>query len=401
MIRLKNMFGAAALLALLPGCLIVSGGDDDDSTPTPTATDTPGPPLAGAVYSDVYITGAFNNRVVVDGDTAYVVASGDNRVEMVDLTTCTSRSDSCEQTATAVFPQFSNPWNVAIDAANDTLYSSLLFGGAGDGSVQPASATDGTLGTEITGGGADFDAPQGMAIANGKLYVGNTAISCDMNGCTWGDAFVTVIDLTTETVSGTIGPLPFKNPFGVQVFGGKVWVVCTGEFDASYQPASDGGLVVIDPDTDTIDGQVTIGVAAPGPSMAIVGNTAYLPTSRGPEVFKVNLDTKTVIRGPQNPIVVTDDDTTFTSWAEAGPDGMIYVASFNQDRVWILDPVDDTLVDVNPATTPVDAFVVGPGGDTPTGPLALGSWTDAAGADHILVLQTLSNSMSDITLTGN
>lgn len=388
------LLGATCLVIMMTtvtGCLIVTG-DDDDSSPTPTSSPSG---TLGTVEDDVYVTGAFNNRVAVSGDTAYVVASGDNRVEIVDLTTCSSSPGSCQSTGSAVFAQFSNPWNVHVDAANDTIYTSLLFGGSGSGSLHPANATDGTLGTEIVGGGTDFAAPQGVVVANDKVYVSNTALSCDMNGCSWGDAFVTVID--SGAVDSVIGPLPFKNPFGMHVFGGKVWVVCTGEFDENYQPASDGGLVSIDPVTDTIDGQVTIGIGAPGPNLAVVGNVAYLATSRAGELFKVNLDTQTVIYGPQNPIVLSEEPT-FTSFVEVGPDGNVYAASFNEDLVYVLDPATDELVDVAPSTPAVDAYVVGPGGATPAGPVALGSWVDAEGHGYVLVLSTLANSMSRIAL---
>jgi hypothetical protein len=346
------------------------------------------------VTRDTYVTGAYNNRVRVSGDMAYIVASGDNRVELVDLTTCTSHSGSCENDGFAIFDVGSNPWDITVSGG--MLYTSMLFGGAGfNGAVGVASASDWTFGELVEGNTMELDDPQGVAVIGDKLYVGNTVLDWDGMNLTWGDAFVTVYNLPGYTKEATI-PLPYKNPFDMTVFGGKLIVTCTGSFGADYLPDSDGGLVFIDPATDTVEGQVTLGLTSPGPNIAVVGNLGYLASAQGPHLLKVNLDTKTVLRGELNPIELPA--TGFTSYAVPLPGGLVAASSFLDDGVYLVDSTTDEVVDVDPATAEVDPFRVGPGGETPAGPQAMDTWTDGQGRTHILVIGTLANSMSDIVL---
>lgn len=102
--------------------------------------------------------------------------------------------------------------------------------------------------------------PEGMCIVGNKLYVAN----CGGYGL---DSTVSVIDLTTnlETKKIKVGDAPVA----VQVdVNGKVWVLCRGSYGVDFMSSDDdteGKFVKIDPATDNILTNVTIGVKGDHP----------------------------------------------------------------------------------------------------------------------------------------
>lgn len=131
--------------------------------------------------------------------------------------------------------------------------------------------------------------PEGMCIVGNKLYVAN----CGGYGL---DSTISVIDLTTKTEIKKIvvGDAP------VAVFAdvnGKVWVLCRGSYGIDFMSSDDdteGKFVKIDPSTDNILTNITIGVKGDHPDkikMNATKNTMYYLSSYNflSGVYKFNI----------------------------------------------------------------------------------------------------------------
>lgn len=209
-----------------------------------------------------------------------------------------------------------------------------LGGGSGDAAV---------------GGEAAFSAPEGLAVAGDYLVVANSAFGYDGGDLVFGTGFATVVDRRDRRVVNRI-PMPAKNPQAVAVDDRRAWVLCSGRtaFDgARVRPETDGALAGIP--LDTLDAAtepdvvVTIPLDASTPlvgypsSLAIIDDRAWIGSGTAAALFVIDLTTGTLVRGPENPILLGNAADQDTMVVAPGPARRLIVASFNRDRVWVLD----------------------------------------------------------------
>lgn len=245
-----------------------------------------------------------------------------------------------------------------------------------------------------------FAAPEGLAVAGDFLVVANSHYGYDANGIYYGAGFVTIVDRIGRTVANRI-PLPARNPQVVQTADDRVWVLCSGvtTFDGeNVLPLSDGALVGISVDrlADAMEPDVVIPIGrnAAHPlvgypsSLVLTGGRAWIASGTVAAAFVVDLDLETLVRGPDDPVVLGDLDVQDTMSLSPGPDGRLLAGSFNRDRVFVLDPTTATPIDDMTFEVGVDGMM--------DGVLSL-AWRDGS-QPNVFVLLGLANRVAAATL---
>ncbi|MFQ6041642.1 MAG: hypothetical protein ACE5PV_12355 [Candidatus Poribacteria bacterium] len=208
--------------------------------------------------SDVSIPiGKWPADIKIRGDFAYVVNTGDNNAQVIDLASNTTAGmiDIGDGTA---------PEKIAF-ASDTKAYVSSNW----TQSVKVVDLSSQTVINSIDVGVA----PWGVAFANGKVYVCNTGVVYGEE-TTYGQGTVSVIDAATDSVLKTVDVE--TNPTDVVVDDkGEVLVLCTG----NYADIT-GKLVVIDSLTDSVITAVDLGVAPSGITVTKDG-MAYITSPVG------------------------------------------------------------------------------------------------------------------------
>ncbi|MBM3237287.1 YncE family protein [Candidatus Poribacteria bacterium] len=195
-----------------------------------------------AFLSDVSIpSGKWPADIKIRGDFAYVVNTGDNNVQIIDLASNTTAGmiDIGDGTA---------PEKIAF-ASDTKAYVSSNW----TQSVKVVDLSSKTVVKSINVGVA----PWGVAFANGKVYVCNTGVVYG-DVTTYGQGTVSVIDTATDNVLKTINVE--TNPTDVVAdSNGNVLVLCTG----NYADIT-GKIVVIDSQTDSAGAPVDLSTTPSG-----------------------------------------------------------------------------------------------------------------------------------------
>jgi len=228
---------------------------------------------AKTIKNDVLPIGKYPNDIKVHGGFLYVVNSGDNNVQIIDTN---------NNTDVGIIDIGDNTMPEKIAFASDTkaYVSSNLTQ-----SVKVIDLFSRTITKSVEVGLA----PWGVAYANGKVYVCNTAAVYEEGGTTtYGQGTVSVIDTTTDTAIKTIDVE--TNPVEVAVDGkGNALVLCIG----NYADIT-GNLCVIDSNKDevvkTIDLGITPSAIAIAPSN-IAYITSYIPFNVGLLAYDANAGT--------------------------------------------------------------------------------------------------------------
>ena len=255
-----------------------------------------------SVISNAFGAGLYANQMKVRGERAYIVNSGLNAIQVVDLNTRTTLQ-------TINLGPGTNPWG--MDFIDDqTAAVSLLFTNQ---VVFVDLPTGNTIHTVAVG-----NAPEDVKFHGGKVYV---AIS-GYNGTGFDPGVVSVIDPVSYTVAHVgVG----VNPQGLDAdLQGNIVVACSGDY-ASIE----GRIDLIDPAAQTVihSQSVTFGITTVAVSG---GNKAYFSTySEGVLVY--DLDSYSFERDENNPL-------------PGGPavafdrDDAAYIGDFARDSVYVYDP---------------------------------------------------------------
>jgi hypothetical protein len=178
-----------------------------------------------SVTANAATLGLFTNQVVVRGEKAYVVNSGVNEIQVIDLATLNTSGNIDAGQGT-------NPW--AMEFINDTLAAvSLLF----TNQVVFINVNTGEIVKTVTVG----IGPEGLLYYNGKVYVANSGFVFPG----FEPGVVSVINMNDFSVS----EIPVGvNPQALEVDSqGNIIVACTGNY------ADIGGeLDIIDSSADTV-----------------------------------------------------------------------------------------------------------------------------------------------------
>lgn len=185
----------------------------------------------GTVNNQFATLGTQANRMAVANQKAYVVNSGDNSVQVINLQTG-------QTTGNIFIGASSNPWEIYVD--NDKAYVTGLF-------TNKVYKLD--LNTmQVVGNVTVGTAPEGMCMVAGKLYVGNTGGY--QNNYT--PSTVSVVNIESMSVEATI-PVEV-NPQYLFADNGMIHVACTGNWNDIS-----GKVCVIDPSTNSVVQTIAIG----------------------------------------------------------------------------------------------------------------------------------------------
>lgn len=225
---------------------------------------------------------SYPNQIVIRDTLAYVVCSGTDEIQIIDLNTVST-------VGWIRFASGENPFWMAL--LNDTtLYVTLL---TADVMVEVDVPSRQVV--ERTQVGMS---PEGVILFDDKAYIAVTAF--DFITYTWGQGKVAVYDLIGDTV---IAEIPVgKNPqFLALDSEGRIHVTCTGNYTSVP-----GRVYIIDPyaneviDSIAINGQP--GQIAIGPdNIAYIAAGDYTKTGK---VLAYHALTGAILRDAANPIVV-------------------------------------------------------------------------------------------------
>lgn len=257
--------------------------------------------------------GHWPNFMAVNAGLGYVVNSGDNNVQILNL-------DGLSLETTLDLGAGNNPMQIALVGGKGYV-SNLVSNTV---SVIDLAARP-VITTIPVGSG-----PTPIAAAGGKVFVGNTNFNWETH--TYGRGTLSVIDPASDEVTNTISV--GTNPQAMAVDAqGRLHVVCTGDY-ASIT----GEVWVIDPATDQVVGDpVAIG-GSPGSISIAPSGTAYListsfsdPSARGllaynSETLEVTIPFANIVHIGTNPFGLLADDT------------YVYVSDFDEDSLYRYDP---------------------------------------------------------------
>ena len=281
------------------GAVMTAGGDPQNGLMGPWAwvsEDFSGPP--GAVVAAIPWAGAFA-VCAVDSTGAVRTASGDPQNNLSDWTPALGLTAKPGSAATIV------PIGTGVDLfAVDTTGAVFATGGSGGWQVVDAAITIPVDGLPI--GGLAL-APDGS-----RVYVG---IDPDQQG---QPSFVSVIDTSTNTVVGTMGPLSWIYGLAVAPDGRRLYVV------HGYS------LSVFDTASNEIIQELKLGVVGPAIAVAPDGRRVYI-TLRPPDTAALVVQavdtasytvaaTTTIGQGPERMAVIPDGSRLYVTH----DDGTLY-----------------------------------------------------------------------------
>ncbi|HEY3448291.1 MAG TPA: hypothetical protein VGK67_18185 [Myxococcales bacterium] len=276
------------------------------------------------------------NFVAVKGTKAYAVCSGDNVVQVLDLTkpapasgvAATRTLDEIPTSAaTPPAPQNTNPSFAAF--AGDKLYVTLLgtCDATGDAAgnrllEMDVSTVPGKVTRELVfaagdyakdaGAAANSPRPAGLAAVGTKLYV---AIGNLLPGCVGsaGPGYLAVVDTAANPMTSKAVLLPdsCRNPGFVLATATRVYVTCLGAYGSAA--TTQEALVVLDPATDAVLKTTTFARCAD-------------PFQTGPAACKTVVPGRMALRGDKlliadnnaGRLLVTDLEGTVAAGFESG-----------------------------------------------------------------------------------
>ncbi len=269
---------------------------------------------SGEVVNDILTIGSdalsYPNQIVVRDTTAYVIASGTNEIQVINLNT--------EETSYYINTgASSNPY--WMDFVNDHyLYVTLLF----QDSIARVDYLEGT----ITGKSYIGKSPEGILINGDMAYIACTGFDWGTYGYDPGTVAVYDIEhnIVVDRIDVGLNPqyLAF-DPYG------RIHVVCTGDYFSTW-----GIVYIIDPGADTVVDSIYVG-GSPGHISIGPDGVAYLAAAGWTKegyVYSYDALTGEVFHDESNPIEVDLNCMT----ACVFQDTTVFTGSFT-DMVNVID----------------------------------------------------------------
>lgn len=331
------------LLAALALDLILSSCEKESPTQpvTPTANPTAWVVNSSArtlsridlatdsVTVNVLSIGQLANDIVISGSTAYVVNSGDNNIQIINLATA-------QTIGTIEITLGSNPYSIILDGSGHAYVPNLMTGNVSVLDLNTHQEVD-TLNVGV--------APEGACIYQNELYI------TDINSVNWvlGQGYVYAYSLPALNRLAAI-PVAMNPQAIVPGPDGLLHVVCTGDYTTIA-----GQIQVINPATHTVVDSIATG-GTPG-SLAFRSQKAYVGAGGwGSEgyVYSYNGLTHQLLNSSANPITV--------------PSGAYETCVTSTGRVLVCCQGADQVAELDSTGTLVHTFAVG------DGPVAIAVW---------------------------
>ncbi len=278
--------------SLLTCCLILLLGNAFAAEPTAWVINANGETLSrinlnsSTVDNDLVTLGSdvlsYPNQIIVHDTLAYVVCSGTDEIQVIDLNSLTTTGFISTGAA-------SNPYWMAFLDGSTAYVTSFV----NNSLIKLNMATGSIVGETLVG-----TSPEGVLIRDFKAYIAVT--SFDPGTYIYGQGKVAVYDTDTDQKLYDINV--GVNPQYLAVDpAGRIHVVCTGDYWSSF-----GMIYVIDPTVDLVVDSFSIG-GSPG-QIAIdpdgIGFLAAGGWDVDGYVYTYNSLTGELLHGPSNPLVV-------------------------------------------------------------------------------------------------
>lgn len=178
--------------------------------------------------------------------------------------------------------------------------------------------------------------PMAACVAEGKLYV--SSVNFNISDYSYGQGIITVIDTETDVIVSTIqttqvnpGTMAYDNQ-------GELYVVCTGDY------VSETGVVdVIDVASDQIVSSLAVGGSPFVIEIAASGN-AYLGDGMQNKLYKIDTVANQVLIDASAPLHFGSDQSFACGLVSSEANGHLYISSFADDAIYILDYRTDSLL---------------------------------------------------------
>lgn len=249
---------------------------------------------SGEVEEVFCALGSMPNRVALTADYAYVVNSGNNSIQKIDI-------DSGDTVTNIYIENSSNPYDIIID--EEYAY---VTGGMINKVYKIDMTIDEVVNSIIVGGN-----PAGMAILDGKLFVGNSDYGTGYSNCS-----VSVIDLDSFSILETI-PTEI-NPQFLAAINGNIHVSCGGDWNSIT-----GKVCIIDPTTLTVTNILDIGGVTSNFAL-MQDDVIYIADGYGSYLYAYDANSYEIIYDSMNPfspggsMVASDDENLFVLGGEWG-----------------------------------------------------------------------------------
>lgn len=224
--------------------------------------------------NDVFNTGKWTADIKVVGDKAYVVNTGDNNIQIVDLLGLT-------QAGVINIGDNTSPERIVF-ADDKKAYVPCLY----TNSVKVVDLASSKVTKDVPVGVG----PMGAAVVGKKVYVCNPAYDFATNS--YGQGTVSVIDSGTDSVIKTIDV--GTNPLEAVTSGDKVLVMCVGNYADVI-----GKLCIIDSASNTVTKTVELGTTPSGIAVSPKG-IAYITTFGG--LISVDIASGAMVHTASSPL---------------------------------------------------------------------------------------------------
>ena len=261
----------------------------------------------GDVEEVFCVLGSMPNRVELTSEFAYIVNSGDNSIQKIDINTGNTITDIYIENS-------SNPYDIIIDENHAYVTGGMI------NKVYKIDIETNEMESSISVGGN----PAGMAILNGKLYVGNSDYGTGYSNCS-----VSVVDLETFSVEATI---PTEvNPQFLAAINGNIHVSCGGDWSTVF-----GKICIIDPTSNIVINTLNIGGVTSNFAL-MSNNIVYVADGLSSSLYAYDADTFEIIYDSSNPftpggnMVTSNDENLFVLGGEWGQNFTVKVYDINEN----------------------------------------------------------------------
>jgi len=257
--------------------------------------------------NDVLNIGKWPADIKIVGDRAYIVNTGDNNIQIVNLVALT-------QTGIIDIGDNTSPERIVF-ADNNKAYVTCLY-------TNSTKVVD-LVSNSVTGDIPVGVGPMGATVAGKNVYVCNPAYDFASNS--YGTGTVSVIDSATDSVTKTIDVE--MNPLEAVTFGDKVLVMCVGNYVDVM-----GKLCIIDSASNSVIKTVELETAPSGIAVSPKG-IAYMTAFGG--LISVDVNSGAMIHTATSPladfaggsgIAFSKDGTGYicvADWQSAGNDKLL------------------------------------------------------------------------------
>jgi len=254
-----------------------------------------------------------------------------------------------------------------------TLNQALPFSRAAD------CDGNGTTQSSIPAGPYNPNYAADMAVVDNHLFVTMSNLCFDGSGSVYTQGLVMIYDIHNNAPFFTPASTPYLivagfNVTALTLVDDRLVVTASGDTNLSGSvstPESDSFLTRIDPNGLTLAGILNLGkVAANFQSLALTSDHSrgFVGSSSFSEVYAIDLDHFSVLRGINDPITVFDGADFISDQSVAFGDHVLFVSSFNNSALRAID-LDDQDLGVLP--TVLNFGFEGNPGTTGAGPMAL------------------------------